>query len=201
MFLLISMSVISVVAGAHPPVAACESCELSGPVRSLARGHLLASVQADQGSGSSAHPNPPASLKLRAVELEEQIEDLNLRIRAIDPNVPGGLIVRAYGGYLMTILGLGAGATGITFLALGTAPLVVFLALAVGGVGLAVFGIVFALNAYAEGRTTQQARKEERQRLIEERTQLERKLRRVREGLPETSGLQRPQAWVTLFTF
>jgi hypothetical protein len=150
---------------------------------------LLTMTQVPLESPRSARLLAQAEAPLEApmaAPLATQIEQLNVRIRAVNVNWPTGAVVVSYaGGALLYI----AGVTLLTLLPLGMlagAPLLVFAGLAIAAAGMLIGGLIVGSNTAAAARA-------ERDELMRERDRLKRELETTTP--PSIPGVER---WPTL---
>ena len=126
-------------------------------------------------------PMESAPVGAREAQLQSEIDAINTQLRGLKADWPTASVVMAYLGWSVSpialigllVLALGAG-TGI---AVVTLVGVVMLVIGLGGVALGIIGIV-------TGIAGQSAAKAERDALIQQRGELERELKGLKQGSP-----------------
>ena len=125
--------------------------------------------QAPRGARLLAQADAPLVAPGPTPSLATQVEQLNVRIRAINVNWPTGAVVVSYIGGVLLYVALVTMLTLLPFNLLTGAPLLLFSGLGIAGAGLLIGGLVVGSNTAAASRA-------ERDELMQERDRLKREL-------------------------
>lgn len=156
-----------------------EHLSLSAPTARAPQGSARL-LLAQGSSGESANAE-------RMRELTREVEDLNLRLRAINVNPPLGSVVMAYAGYILAPMLL----IGLPVLLVGLAAVTPYTGALIGvGAGLTVVGtggVVLLVSGIVSSISATEAARAEREELIRQRGQLEDELRELKRARQESS--------------